>query len=209
MEFKQMPTLRHKARVLEELGEKVVEALAGAVDAARDDLRRYREILPDVAMQSSARGLANWIHDRVWYHACRLLDSVDDAVCYEKGPFREVIVKDRYRIRLKRHRSPASVATFPTQAALDFMEQPDGQRVLSGMEQLRLICGYVWDVDSGQMGPAVLSMRHGVKNVLWIHELSSPEGMATPLPGPDEPIPSVVRWRLDDMIEEAQRFHKS
>lgn len=150
MESEQMQTLRHKARVLEELGEKVMEAFAGAVDAARDDLRIYREVLPDVATQSSARGMANWIHDRVWHHARRLLDSVDDAVCYERGPFREVIVKDRYRIRLKRHRPPASVATFPTQTALDFMEQPDGQRVLAGMEQLRLICGYVWDADSGK-----------------------------------------------------------
>ena len=131
----QVQKLRHKARVLDELGEKVLEALVGAIDAAREDLRGYRETLPEIALQSSARGMANWIHDRIWYHACRLLDLVEDVVCYERGPFREVIVKDRYRIRLKRHRLPAAVSTFLTQGALDFMEQPDGQRVLDGMEQ--------------------------------------------------------------------------
>ena len=44
VEFAPVETLRHKARVIEELGEKVVEALVGAVDAARDDLRRYRVV---------------------------------------------------------------------------------------------------------------------------------------------------------------------
>ena len=209
MKFEHLQTLRHKARVLEELGEKVLDAFAGAVDAARDDLREYRTTLPDIAAQSSPRGMANWIHDRIWSHACRLLDSVDDAVCYEKGPFREVIVQDRYRIRLKRHRPPAAVATYPTQGAMDFMEQPDGQRVLEGMEQLRLILGYVWDEDSGEMGPAVLSMRHGLKNVLWVHELSSTERSATRLPGRERPTPSAVRSRLDDMVEEAQRIRRS
>ena len=209
MEFERLQTLRHKARVLDELGEKVLDAWVGAVDAARGDLREYRTTLPDIAAQSSPRGMANWIHDRIWSHACRLLDSVDDAVCYEKGPFREVIVQDRYRIRLKRHRPPAAVTTYPTQGAMDFMEQPDGQRVLEGMEQLRLILGYLWDEDSGEMGPAVLSMRHGIKNVLWVHELSSTEGSATSLPGRDGPTPSAVRSRLDDMVEEAHRIRRS
>ena len=209
MEFEHLQTLRHKARVLQELGEKVLDAFADAVDAARDDLREYRTMLPDIAAQSSPRGVANWIHDRIWSHACRLLDSVDDVLCYEKGPFREVIVQDRCRIRLKRHRPPAAVATYPTQGAMDFMEQPDGQRVLEGMEQLRLILGYVWDEDSGEMGPAVLSMRHGIKNVLWVHELSSTERSATSLPGRDGPAPSAVRSRLDDIVEEAHRIRRS
>ena len=201
--------LRHKARVLDELGEKVLEALVSAIDAAREDLRRYRETLPDVALQSSARGMANWIHDRIWYHACWLLDSVEDVVCHERGPIREIVVKDRYRLRLKRHRLPAAVATFPTQGALDFMEQPDGQRVLEGMEQLRLIFGYVWDADSDEMGAAVLSMRHGIENVLWVHEVPSTRALATKLPGRESPPPSVVRSRLSAMVEEAQHFHQS
>lgn len=201
--------LRQRARVLEELGEKVLEALVGAIDSTREDLRTYRVALPGIAAQSSARGLANWIHDRLWYHACRLMDLIDDVVCYEKGPFREIIVEDRYRIRLKRHRPLASVAAYPTQGAIDFMEQPNGQRVLEGMEQLRLIFGYVWDEDSDEMGPAVLSMRHGVRNVLWLHELPSAGAGAAPLPTRAGPAPSVVRSRLDDLVEEDRRFLQS
>ena len=205
----QLQALRQKTQVLEELGEKVLEALVAANDAARDDLHKYRVTLPDIATQSSTRGMANWIHDRVWYHACRLLDSIDDVVCYEKGSFREVIVRDRYRIRLKRHRPPAAVATYPTQGAIDFMEQPDGQRVLEGMEQLRVIFGYVWDEDSDEMGPAMLSMRHGIKNVLWVHELSSTRTSAVPFPSRAQPAASVVRSRLAGMFEEAQRSRQS
>ena len=206
MELENLQTLRHKARVLDELSEKVLDALVGAVDAARDDLHEYRTALPKIVAQASPRGMANWIHDRVWSHACRLLDPIEDAVCHEKGSSREIVVRGRYRLRLKRHRPPAMVATFPTQGAIDFMEQPDGQRVLEGMEQLRLIFGYVWDQDSDSMGPAVLSMRHGIKNVLWIHELPSLRAEASPLPSREGPAPSVVRARLDDMLEEAQRF---
>lgn len=205
MDSLSVQALRHKARVLEDLDEKVLEALVSAADAARHDLRTYREILPDIAAQSSARGMANWIHDRIWYHACRLLDSVEDAVCYEKGPFREVIVKDQYRLRLKRHRPPAAVASYPTQGAIDFMEQPDGQRVLEGMEQLRLIFGYAWDPDSDEMGPAVLSMRHGIKNVLWVHELSSTRPTTAPLPSREGPAASLVRSRVDDLVAEGKR----
>lgn len=112
-------------------------------------------------------------------------------------------------MRLKRHRPPAAVATYPTQGALGFMEQPDGQLVLAGMEQLRLICGYVWDEDSGEMGPAVLSMRHGIENVLWVHEMSSTEGSAAPLRGREGPTPAVVRSRLDGMVAEARRRRQS
>ncbi len=82
----EMSALRQKARVVDEPREKVLEALGGAVGAAREDLRHYRNVFPAFAAQSSARGMASWIHDRLWHHSCRLLDAVDGAVCYEKGP---------------------------------------------------------------------------------------------------------------------------
>lgn len=203
MNASRLQTLRQKARVLEGLGDKVLDGLSAAVHEARQDLARYREMSPDVVLQSSARGLANWIHDRLWYHTCRLLESVDGVVCYEKGALREVIVEDRYRLRVKRHRVQATVATYPTQGAMDFMEQPDGQRVLDGLEQSRLIVGYQWDADSEEMGPAVLSMRHGVKNVLWVHELPGAQ-MSTPqLPRRVRPDAALVRSRLAGMDDEA------
>ncbi len=112
---------------------------------------------------------------------------------------------DRYRIRLKRHRLPATVATYPTQGALNFMEQPNGQLVLEGMEHIRLILGYLWDNDSDEVGAAVLSMRDGIDNVLWVHELDDTPDSAVALPRRTQPAPAVVRSRLGAMTEEAQR----
>ena len=86
---------------------------------------------------------------------------------------------------------------------MDFMGQPDGQRVLDGLEQLRLIAGYQWDADSDEMGPAVLSMRHGVKNVLWVHELPGAEMSAPQFPRRVRPDAAVVRSRLAGMDDEA------
>ena len=74
---------------------------------------------------------------------------------------------------------------------------------------LRLIFGYVWDEDSDEMGAAVLSMRHGIKNVLWVHEMPNTGELATKLPGRESPPPSVVRSRVSDMVEEARHFHQS
>ena len=81
---------------------------------------------------------------------------------------------------MKRHRPPAKVSTYPTQGALDFMAQPKGQLVLAGLEQLRLVAGYQWDADRRETGPAVLSMRHGIDAVLWVHELPGGEATSSP-----------------------------
>ena len=206
MQSADLQSLRDKARVLDELGEKVLWALGKAVDEARQDLARYRRTSPDIAAQSSARGLANWIHDRVWHHICRLLDDVEDVVLHEKGVIRELVVRDRYRLRVKRHHPPARVSTYPTQGALDFMAQPDGQLVLTGLELLRLVAGYQWDADRGEMGPAVLSMRHGIDSVLWVHELPSGEAeWLSRLPRRMSPAATVVRSRLAGVNEGRRR----
>ena len=205
MEAANLQSLRQKARVLDELGEKVLGGLGTAVDDSRQDLAAYRTTWPDIAAQSSTRGLANWIHDRVWYHTCRRLDSVEDVVLYEKGGLREFIVRGRYRLRVKRHRPPAAVSTYPTQGALDFMSQPEGPLVLAGLEQLRLVAGYQWDADCGEMGPAVLSMRHGIRDVLWVHELPVGEEGSLQLPRRVSPAVTVVRSRLAGMGDEQQR----
>jgi len=51
--------------VLDDLGDKVVEAFARSVARARADLAEYRRLKPSWVAQSSERGLANWIHDRL------------------------------------------------------------------------------------------------------------------------------------------------
>ncbi len=84
MDLQALQIPRQKERVLDELGEKVLAALSGAIDETRDDLRDYWRIRPDFVEQSSPRGMANWIHDRFWSNACHLLDSVDGVVCLDK-----------------------------------------------------------------------------------------------------------------------------
>ena len=184
-----------RERVLEELGDKVLDAFAEAMDATRLDLRRYRLEQPDLSARSSPRGLANMLHDWMWHNFCRLLDSIDGVSFYEQGPIREIIVNDRYRIRLKRHNSSAQIGLYPTQLALAFKNQPDEQRVFSGMEQIRLACGYVWRRNAGQIGPTVLSLRDGFVT-RWVHEMPSGLGSATPLLIEPTAPPPIMRTKV-------------
>ena len=190
--------IRDKARILDELGDKLLGALASSVTEARADFLRYQSTLPEFAAQASQRGLANWIHDRLWYHISALLDDADGVFLIEHGATREIVLGDRYRIRMKRHKPPAQVAFYPSQAALGFMRQAPEQLVLDGIEQINLISGYVWIDDSSEIGPAVVSMRDGKDNVLWIWEL--PETGATTsvtsLPPRDDPVETEVRARI-------------
>ena len=124
--------------------------------------------------ESSPRGLANWIHDRLWHWVVTHFEGIEDAVIVEKGATREVTVNGKFRIRLKRHSESGRVSTYPTQAALEFMEQPAEQLTLDGLEMMHLIVGYRWESDTHEIGPAVLSLRDGLDNPLWEVELSEP-----------------------------------
>ncbi len=68
---------------------------------------------------------------------------MEDAEVHERGVTREVMVSSTYRLRIKRHHTDGLVSTYPTQTALEFLEQPSGQ--LEGMELVHLIAGYEWD----------------------------------------------------------------
>ncbi len=200
--------IRDKAKVLDELGDKVLEALAASVTGARRDFLRYQATLPEFAAQASSRGSANWIHDRLWHHVRALLDDIDDVLLIDLGVTREVVLGGRYRIRMKRHHPPAQVATYPTQTAMHFMSQAQEQLVLEGLEQVSLIAGYVWFGDSAEIGPAVLSMRDGQDNVLWVHELpeadtAGAQPTVTTLPPLEEPEEAAIRARLTRLDDEA------
>lgn len=157
--------------VVAALGAKVIEALAAAIPRTRLDIARYRSYLPDIVATSSSRGLANWFHDRVWHHVVSELQDNDDVVIVDKGPVREITVAGTYRVRIKRHDRKGRVSTYPTQTALDFLSQPSEQLVLDGLAQIRLIAGYQWNSTTHEVGPAVLSLRDGMDNVLWMVEL--------------------------------------
>ena len=110
--------------VLETLGDKVLEAIVGAVSATRADLSLYRQRLPDIVASHSPRGLANWIHDRLWHHLVTELEEQDNVRILDRGPTREIYINERYRVRVKRHSRKGAVASYPTQSATNTEDQP-------------------------------------------------------------------------------------
>jgi hypothetical protein len=157
--------------VQDDLGDKIIEAFAEAVDGARNDLRDYRRGTPNYVAESSERGLANWIHDRLWHHLVHLLDDVPHVDVVEHGPTRELFVGLNYRVRAKRHSEDGAVSTYPTQTALLFMEQGN-QPTFEGMEIVNLIVGYTWLAEARSIGGAVLSLRDASDHIIWQSELS-------------------------------------
>ena len=182
--------------VLEALGEKVVEALGAAIPRTRLDLGRYRASLPDIVATSSSRGMANWFHDRVWHHVVSDLEDLHNVVVVDKGPVREIFVNGTYRVRIKRHDKKGRVNSYPTQAALEFYSQPSGQLVFDGLAEVRLIAGYQWNSTTHEIGPAVLSLRDGLDNVLWMVELLEPVAgtSVVPITDPKTPGPPIIEF---------------
>lgn len=144
--------------VLTRLGDKVTTGLGDAIDAARDDLAEYGATFPGFVAEHSARGLANWIHDRIWARAKFNLDDVPEATFIDRGPTHDLWIGMEFRIRSKRHNSTGAIRAYPTVSALDFISQePD----LFGISTLNLTVGYEWGETAQQMGAAVISLRNG------------------------------------------------
>lgn len=191
--------------VLADLGDKVVEGIAAAVRDTRNDLTEYRRWRPSWVAQSSERGLANWIHDRMWVHLREHLEHLDECVFDDCEPERRFRVANRYHFRAKRHDVDGAVATYPTQGALEFMEQ---ELTLDGMEEVRLIGGYTWDREERKILQPVISLRDSLDNVIWVEPLPEPAGgaAATPLAPTDPtapPLPEIIT--SDDEHGEAAR----
>ncbi len=193
--------------IIAELGEKVIDGFARAVQDTRADLATYREGFPHFVAQASERGLANWIHDRLWYQLNVRLGELPDVHFSDREPHRELRVGTRYLFRVKRHTELGGISTYPTQTALDFLQQVPMQHSLDGLDEVRLIMGYIWDPDTRSIGPAVISLRADRDTVLWMEELSAPassaSGVTTPLtprPGPAAPEIDV---QADDEPERA------
>jgi hypothetical protein len=168
-----------------DLGDKVVDALIAAVTGARSDLEHYRAMLPGFAYEQSARGLAGWIHDRMWQHLERELFDVPGVVLFERGPTREVVVGINYRLRLKRHNIEGVIQNVRTPTALAFWEADEF--ALPGLGETRLCFGYVWDGETDDILDPVVSHRSSQDTVLWMVRLDE-EGDSGSAGGSVEPI---------------------
>jgi hypothetical protein len=187
--------------VLADLGDKVVHAFSRSVQLTREDLATYRSFAPGWVAMSSERGLASWIHDRMWTHAVGLVEGVEEVAVIDKEPIREIFVGTRYRIRLKRHQDDGAVSTYPTPTALDFLGQ-GGEVPLPGLEEVCLIAGYEWNREARQIGVAVLSLRNSGDDIVWVVELPTVgelgdggdggQVVRPTVPGPTQPTVSVL-----------------
>ncbi|MDE0601375.1 MAG: hypothetical protein OXI56_06220 [bacterium] len=183
-------------RVLESLGDKVLAAWASAVAKTADDLAEYRSALPSQAAANGPRGLSNLLHDWLWHHLRAETDDLEEVSIYEKGPIRELVVHDRFRIRVKRHHGTGAVASYPTTEALRFYGQhpPAGQFVLFDdlPETVNLVFGYIWHRDIGEIGAATVSYPTSRSKPLWLREITpdTPSGVIVPS-RPDAPVPTV------------------
>lgn len=187
------------------LGDKVIDAVIAAVRATKIDLADYRRFRPAWVVQASERGLAAWIHDRLWYHITVALADLPHVIITDKGVLREFTVgpeTDVYRFRVKRHHLDGDVSTYPTQLALEFLAQVDD--MLDGFDELHLIAGYRWDREERAMGGAVISLRDGRDDIKWEHDLADPgeeSGGTEGLPAIPTPPPPIV----DGPAKEPQR----
>ncbi|MFN2494467.1 MAG: hypothetical protein ABR608_00955 [Pseudonocardiaceae bacterium] len=108
---------------------------------------------------------------------------------------------------MKRHTELGGISTYPTQSALDFLQQVPMQPALDGLDEVRLIMGYVWDPDTRSIGPAVISLRADRDTVLWMEELSAPApgtasgGSEATTPLPPRPEPDTPRIDVQSDVE--------
>jgi len=184
--------------VIEALGDKVVAALTAAILGARADLAEYRRAMPHFVADHSSRGLANWIHDRIWARIVTELDDVDGVSFVDSGPLRELYVNADFRLRFKRHSPTGAIRSYPTVGALDFITQEPDLLTLIGIRTLNLTAGYEWDDLARVMGDPVLSLRDGsFDEVIWMSTLPVAGGAAggtiSPIkPTTDGPTPPVI-----------------
>jgi len=190
------------AEVSEALGDKVIASVKIATTLARADLTTYRRAFPVWVAEATERGLASWIHDRLWFHLAVDLDGLPRVELVDHEPTREVWVGLNYRIRIKRHHEDGQVNTYPTQTALEFVTQPD-QGFLDGLEQWNLFAGYVWVRDEREIGSAVISLHEG-DSVIWEERLDEPEGGSDA--GPARPVtPEPKPPTIETPSQEAER----
>lgn len=178
--------------VLDDLGDKVADGLRKAVEDTTEDLRTYRDLRPDWVAEHTERGLANWIHDRLWQHLVVRLGDHPLVELHDKEPTREIIFGTKYRMRAKRQSPEGFISNYPTQSAIEFELQAP---TLPGLEEIRLYCGYAWEPLERSILGALISLHDGENRVVWTSELLDPRqgnGRVRPIPPAGGPTPPII-----------------
>jgi hypothetical protein len=200
--FSGMFSLPASDTVLDDLGDKVLGHLVRCADLGRDDWHTYRKDYPAWVAEASERGIANWLHDRMWAHARREFFEVDGVTVKNEEPVRELVVSGRYRVRLKRHKAGDKIAAYPTAAALKFWGQ---RNPFAGFEVFTLGFGYRWDRETRTVGDALISMRKSLTSKpVWAVTLTGGSSAAEPIHRhPVEPtLPTIDLFDALDREEE-------
>lgn len=176
-------------RVLADLGESFVRGCADAVADTRTDFSTYRSQHPDWSAESSERGTASWIHDRLWANLrARLVDEA--AVTFvDAGPLRQIMVtRERlYVIRAKRHDQRDAICNYPTLGSTQFWKQSE----FPILEEVHLSVGYRWDPEIREIGEAIVSFRRKASAAIWTKTLLRGTGGAAITPLGSAPAPSL------------------
>lgn len=174
-----MPLDASAESVAEFLGQPVLTAITDARDSSADDLEMWRRTSPSEIAASSARGLANRIHDRFMHHMLVKLDGAEGVRLDERGSTRQFVVNERVILRCKRHDEQNKIKSYPTRAAI---EHWGGTVTLDGMATINLAAGYRWDKELRELGPAVLSFRKSLHaRPLWTVDLGRSVSVADPV----------------------------
>lgn len=162
------------SEVLTDLGDKIVFGIGRAVRRTRNDLAEYRDVRPGWVASSSERGLASWIHDRLWVHLMVQVEGIAEVAVIDEEPTREFYVGVRYRLRAKRHDHEGGVNSYPTTTALDFYGE--NQTIpIPTLEEVRLTAGYEWHREEREIGVPLLALHNSRAKVVWTVELPEPE----------------------------------
>ena len=187
------------AEISARLGGKTTLGIAQAVSDAKADLTDYRNVRPRYVAEASERGLANWIHDRLWIHLIEHLDDDRDTHFHDSGPTREFRVGTQYLFRAKRHRAGDRISSYPTATAQAFWNQ-DAITLFPDADEVRLAAGYRWDPDLREIDEAVISLRDGMDSVVWaVALIVEPESNSLLIRPLDDEAPALP---LIDVIEE-------
>ena len=194
-------------QVFDDLGDKVLEGFSAAVGATAEDLSEYRILRPDWVSQASERGLANWLHDRLWHHMNRELMDLPHVTFRGTEPNRELFVGHHYRLRAKRHSEDGGITTYPTLTALEFMTQDVADQLLT-VSEIRLCVGYEWDSTSRSVVRGVISLRDDQgRKIIWMQGLDEAvlavrAAPTTVIPAVDEPTAPEIEVKSDAEAED-------